>query len=126
MTVRSPAGTPASRNTPSRSVVAATSVPATDTVAAGTGLPLGPVTRARLLGAAVGRARVPRASAHADGRIAKWSEEDFFKAIRTQKRPDGSTINPVMPKAFGDLNDVELKAIWVFLKTLPAAATGVR
>ena len=31
-----------------------------------------------------------------------------------------------MPKAFGELDDVELKAIWAYLKTLPAAATGMR
>jgi cytochrome c553 len=63
---------------------------------------------------------------HADGRLAKWSEADFLKAVRTQKRPDGSAINPVMPAAFGAMDDVELKAIWVFFKTLPATATGVR
>jgi cytochrome c553 len=63
---------------------------------------------------------------HADGRLAKWSETDFLKAMRTQKRPDGSPINPVMPAAFGAMDDVELKAIWAFLKTVPAAATGVR
>lgn len=63
---------------------------------------------------------------HADGRIAKWSEADFLKAMRTQKRPDGSAINPVMPAAFGGMDDVELKAIWAFFKTLPAAATGAR
>jgi cytochrome c553 len=63
---------------------------------------------------------------HADGRVAKWSEADFLKAIRTAKRPDGSEINPVMPRAFANLNDTELKAIWMFLKTLPPVATGVR
>ena len=63
---------------------------------------------------------------HADGRVAKWGEEDFLKAIRTGKRPDGSEINPVMPRAFAQLEDVELNAIWMFLKTLPAAATGTR
>ncbi len=63
---------------------------------------------------------------HADGRVAKWSEEDFLRAIRTLKRPDGSAINPVMPAAFGGMDDVELKAIWTFLKTLPAVATGAR
>lgn len=63
---------------------------------------------------------------HADGRVAKWTEEDFLKALRTAKRPDGSEINPVMPRAFAQLEDTELKAIWTFLKTVPAAATGVR
>ncbi|HVS54249.1 MAG TPA: cytochrome c [Opitutaceae bacterium] len=61
---------------------------------------------------------------HPDGRIAKWSEADFIAALRTAKRPDGTELNPVMPRAFAALDDVELKALWAFLKTLPAAATG--
>ena len=61
---------------------------------------------------------------HADGRLAKWTEEDFIRALRTAKRPDGTELNPVMPRAFAALDDVELKAIWMYLKTLPAAPTG--
>jgi cytochrome c553 len=63
---------------------------------------------------------------HADGRVAKWTETDFLKAIRTGKRPDGSEINPVMPRAFAQMDDIELKSIWAFLKTVPPVATGVR
>lgn len=63
---------------------------------------------------------------HAEGRIAKWSEADFFQAIRTAKRPDGSEIDAAMPRAFAGLDETELRAIWMFLKTLPAAPTGVR
>jgi mono/diheme cytochrome c family protein len=61
---------------------------------------------------------------HADGRLSKWTEEDFIRTLRTAKRPDGTELSIVMPRAFGQLNDVELKAIWMFLKTLPAAPTG--
>jgi len=31
-----------------------------------------------------------------------------------------------MPAAFGQMNDIELKAIWSFLQTLPPVPTGVR
>lgn len=62
----------------------------------------------------------------ADGRIAKWSEDDFLRAIRTGRRPDGTTIDPAMPRAFGGMDDTELKATWMFLRTLPAAPTGAR
>lgn len=61
-----------------------------------------------------------------DGRLAKWSEEDFLKTLRTGKRPDGTDVNPVMPRAFGQMNDTELKALWAYFKTLPPVATGVR
>jgi mono/diheme cytochrome c family protein len=61
----------------------------------------------------------------ADGRLTKWTEADFIQTLRTARRPDGTELNPVMPRLFGQMDDVELKAIWAFLQTLPAAATGV-
>ena len=63
---------------------------------------------------------------HPDGHLSKWSEADFMAAIRTAKRPDGTTLNPVMPRGFSGLDDIELKALWAFFKTLPPAVQGVR
>lgn len=63
---------------------------------------------------------------HADGHLARWSEADFIAAIRTGKRPDGSQLNPVMPLGFGAMDDVELKALWAFFRSLPPVAHGVR
>ena len=54
------------------------------------------------------------------GQLAKWSEADFLAAIRTGKRPDGSAIDNFMPwRTYANMSDVELKAIWAYLKTLP-------
>jgi cytochrome c553 len=58
--------------------------------------------------------------------LASWTEADFVRALRTRRRPDGKEINAVMPLAFGQLDDLELKAIWNFLKTLPPLPTGSR
>lgn len=63
---------------------------------------------------------------HASGAVAKWSEADFLQAIRAGQRPDGSAINPIMPRAFGQMDDTELKAIWAYLRTLPPVPKGVR
>jgi mono/diheme cytochrome c family protein len=63
---------------------------------------------------------------HPSGNLAKWTQADFVRAIRDRKRPDGSELNPVMPIGFAAMNDEELGALWVFLKTLPPVATGVR
>jgi mono/diheme cytochrome c family protein len=63
---------------------------------------------------------------HETGRLSKWTEADFIKTMRTAKRPDGTDVNPVMPQVFGQMDDTELKALWAFFKTLPAAATGAR
>ena len=62
----------------------------------------------------------------ADSRVATWSEDDFLKAIRTGRRPDGVELNEAMPRAFANMNDLELKALWLFLKSLPPVATGTR
>jgi hypothetical protein len=49
----------------------------------------------------------------------------FFCRVRMGKRPDGSTLNTFMPfKAFATLSDMELDALWAYLQTVPARATG--
>jgi cytochrome c553 len=55
------------------------------------------------------------------GRLGKWSEADFFAALRTGKRPDGSNIDPSMPWALtSQMTDDEIRAVWLYLKTVPA------
>lgn len=63
---------------------------------------------------------------HPDGRLAKWTEGDFIGSLRTGKRPDGTELNPVMPRLFGQMDDVELKALWMFFSSLPPSPTGAR
>lgn len=57
---------------------------------------------------------------HATG-LAAWDEVDFVTAMRTGKRPDGSTIDEqYMPwRAFGQGTDEELRAVWRYLRTVP-------
>jgi mono/diheme cytochrome c family protein len=59
--------------------------------------------------------------------IGKWSEGDFVRTIRTGKRPDGTGLKPEMPwRAFSEMSDDELHAIWLYLRTVPAKAGGNR
>jgi cytochrome c553 len=52
--------------------------------------------------------------------LGSWKEADFLVAIRTGKRPDGSAIDPFMPwQTYSQMSEVELKALWAFLQTLP-------
>ncbi|MCB1180017.1 MAG: c-type cytochrome, partial [Leptospiraceae bacterium] len=52
--------------------------------------------------------------------IGKYKEEDFITAMTKGKRPDGSEINPFMPyKNFSNMTEVELKALWVYVKDIP-------
>lgn len=51
--------------------------------------------------------------------IAGWSRDDFFRAIRDGTRPDGSTLSVDMPwRAFGQMTDTELGALWLYLQEL--------
>jgi mono/diheme cytochrome c family protein len=52
--------------------------------------------------------------------IGAWSQADFRTALRTGKRPDGSAIDPFMPwKSFAGMSDVELDALYAYLRTVP-------
>jgi cytochrome c553 len=56
------------------------------------------------------------------GELAGWSEADFIQAITTGVSPDGDKLNPdFMPwDVYANLNDEELKSLWLYLQSLPA------
>jgi cytochrome c553 len=55
------------------------------------------------------------------GNLAHWTEADFINTIRTGTTPDGNTFDPLeMPwKQISLLSDEDLKAIWLYLQSLP-------
>lgn len=55
------------------------------------------------------------------GDLASWSYQDFITTLRTGIKPNGDRMDPkIMPwKAVGQMTDDELKAIWVYLESLP-------
>lgn len=63
---------------------------------------------------------------HPNSAVANWTEADFLQALRSGRRPNGTELSPVMPRNFGLMNDDELGALWLYLKSLPAAPTGTR
>jgi mono/diheme cytochrome c family protein len=61
------------------------------------------------------------------GEISAWTDADFIETMRTGVNPAGKQLDPFMPyKYLGRLSDDELKAIYQYLKAVPAAAMGVR
>ncbi|MBA2246222.1 MAG: cytochrome c [Gemmatimonadetes bacterium] len=59
--------------------------------------------------------------------IGSWTEQEFFRSLREGKRPDGSEINPFMPwKNFSQMTDEEIRAIYLYLQSLPARPFGKR
>jgi cytochrome c553 len=53
--------------------------------------------------------------------IGNWSEQDFFTALRTHRRPNGSAIDEAMPRVYGEMPDDDLRRILAFLRTVPSA-----
>lgn len=62
---------------------------------------------------------------HAQG-LEAWTVDDFLTLMRTGKRPDGRAVDPKgMPwETMGKLGDVELQAIYLYLRSLPPKPTG--
>ncbi len=57
--------------------------------------------------------------------IGHYSFEDFDKALRTGIRPDGTKLKEMMPiQATSRMTDVEMKALYAYLKSLPAKPFG--
>jgi mono/diheme cytochrome c family protein len=56
------------------------------------------------------------------GELGGWTEEQFITTIRSGVTPAGDHLNPdLMPwKDYSKFTDDELKAIWLYLRSLPA------
>ena len=55
------------------------------------------------------------------GELAVWTEDDFINTIRNGKTPSGHDLDPeLMPwKSYRNMSDDELKAIFMYLQSLP-------
>ena len=68
---------------------------------------------------------VPTPNLTPGGELAAWSEQGFFTTMRTGMTPEGRILNDDMPwKYFGQMSDDELRAVWMYLQSLPALEQG--
>jgi mono/diheme cytochrome c family protein len=59
------------------------------------------------------------------GEVGCWSEEQFIATMRTGVTPGGHPLKDFMPwKYFGQMTDDEIKAVWLYLQSLPALEQG--
>jgi len=59
------------------------------------------------------------------GELHYWSEDDFIATLRTGVTPGGKQLKSAMPwKYFGQMTDDEMKAVWLYLQSLPALPQG--
>ncbi len=58
------------------------------------------------------------------GELAVWTEADFSHLMRTGTKPSGEKLSDYMPwQGMGKMTDDELKAVWMYLQSLPALET---
>ena len=56
-----------------------------------------------------------------------WSFDDFEKLMRTGVRKNGKQLDPFMPiECWRNFDDVEMHAIWAYLRTVPPTVLGSR
>lgn len=59
--------------------------------------------------------------------IKHYKYEDFITLLDTGKKPDGSQLDPFMPyESLSKMNEIEKKALWEFLSSLPPKDFGGR
>ncbi len=69
--------------------------------------------------------QVPTPNLTRGGELGGWSEQDFFTAMRTGLTPKGHQLDQEMPwPYYGQMTDDELRAIWLYLQSLPALQQG--
>lgn len=60
-----------------------------------------------------------------DGGLGGWTQTQFVSTLRTGTNPQGKKLRDPMPwTSFAQMSDMELSAIWVYLRTVPAMASG--
>ena len=76
-------------------------------------------------GTVAGPPGLPPASNLTPTGLGPWTEQQFVTVMRTGQRPDGTVLHEFMPwRAFRNMSDVELGALWSYLQSVPAKAFG--
>ena len=89
----------------------------TDTAAGAT-----PYAGGRMLDTPFGKFYGPNITPHQQHGLGKWTEADFRRALRLGERPDGTHYFPAFPYlSFTGITDADMRDLWVYLQTLPAA-----
>jgi mono/diheme cytochrome c family protein len=62
----------------------------------------------------------PNITPHPQAGIGRWSEQDFIRAMREGRRPDGAHYFPAFPyPSFTQIVDQDLRDLWAYLRSLP-------
>ncbi|HEX6048064.1 MAG TPA: c-type cytochrome [Gemmatimonadaceae bacterium] len=76
-------------------------------------------------GRVAGPPGLPPASNLTPAGIGTWTEADLVRVLREGRRPDGSRIDPFMPwEVYRGMTDAEIRALWLYLRSVPAKPFG--
>ena len=65
----------------------------------------------------------PNITPHPQAGIGSWTEQDFVRAMREGRRPDGAHYFPAFPYAsFTGIVDQDLRDLWAYLRGLPPSS----
>jgi mono/diheme cytochrome c family protein len=65
----------------------------------------------------------PNITPHLQAGIGRWTEQDFARALREGRRPDGAHYFPAFPyPSFTRINDQDLRDLWAYLRSLPPSS----
>jgi len=65
----------------------------------------------------------PNITPHPRAGIGRWSEQDFFHAMRLGVRPDGAHYYPALPyTSFTKITESDLRDLWAYLRSLPPSS----
>jgi mono/diheme cytochrome c family protein len=81
----------------------------------------------RILDTPFGNFYGPNITPHPQAGIGRWSEQDFFRAMRQGVRPDGAHYYPAFPyPSFTQIADQDLRDLWAYLRSLPPSPRATR
>ena len=78
-----------------------------------------PYAGGRALQTPFGTFHGPNITPHPQAGIGRWSEQDFIRAMREGRRPNGAHYFPAFPyPSFTRINDQDLRDLWAYLRSL--------
>jgi mono/diheme cytochrome c family protein len=79
-----------------------------------------PYAGGRVLDTPFGKFYGPNITPHPQAGIGRWSEQDFIRAMRQGRRPDGAHYFPAFPyPSFTQMVDQDMRDLWAYLRGLP-------
>ena len=65
----------------------------------------------------------PNITPHPTAGIGRWSEQNFMRALREGRRPDGAHYFPAFPyPSFTQMSDADMRDLWAYLRSLPPSS----